>query len=177
VLEVTPEQWQSLDALWSAILGLEAGVDALPRHGRSAGRDGGRVPLAAGGEGEAHALQAGIAQWTRAMSRLHHALPKVREFIHRATWAAAAAERKRLGELVRDHVEPRVPLPGVGRVRERLEHLQKDRQVLAAQGNAVAHECRGVLAKVQRPLGTLQRNAADRVRKKRVTGRLKGKYC
>ncbi|MBN9521496.1 hypothetical protein J0H58_23745 [bacterium] len=175
--EVTPEQWQALDALWKVILGLEAGIDAvrLGLDGLRAEMEAAfRRPLAA--EEKLHALQADVAQWTRAKSRLHHALPKAREFVHRATWAAAAPERLQLGDLVRDHIEPRILPPRLDRVRERLEHLQKDRQVLAAQGTAVAHECRGILAEVQRALGTLQRNAADRARQKRSAGREKGKH-
>jgi hypothetical protein len=177
VPDVSAEHWQAFDALWKAILGLEAGIDAarLGADGLRAELEAAfRRPLAA--EEKLHALQADVAQWTRAKARLHHALPKVREFVHRATWAAATPERKRLGEIVREHVEPRVPLPRLDHVRERLEHLQKDRQVLAAQGTAVAHECRGILAEVQRALGTLQRNAADRARQKRSAGREKGKH-
>ena len=174
---VSLEQWQALDALWKAILGLEASIDAS-----RLGMDGLRAEMEAAfkrslaAEEKLHALQADVAQWTRAKARVHHALPKVREFIHRATWASAAPERKRLEELVRDHIEPRVPPPDLDHVRERLEHLQKDRQVLVAQGNAVSQECRGIVAEVQRALGTLQRNAADRARQKRSAGREKGKH-
>jgi hypothetical protein len=100
----------------------------------------------------------------------------VREFIHRATWATGTPERKRLDELFQTHIEPRVPFPEVDKVREELEHLQKDRQVLFAQGNAVSQECRGIAGEVQRALGTLRRNAADRARSKRSAGREKGKY-
>jgi hypothetical protein len=107
---------------------------------------------------------------------VHYALPKVREFVHRATWAAAVAERKALEELVENHIKPRVPFPEMGHVRERLEHLQKDRQVLYAQGNAVSQECRGILAEIQRAFSALQRNAADRARKERESRREKGKY-
>ena len=85
-------------------------------------------------------------------------------------------ERKRLEEVVKNHVEPRVPLPEVDRVREQMEHLQKDRQVLFAQGNAVYQECRGIMAEIQRALSTLQRNAADNAKRKRDAKRQKGKH-
>ncbi len=176
-LEILAEQWQALDALWKAILGLEAGIDAarLGLDGLRAEMEAAfRRPLAA--EEKLHALQSDVAQWTRAKSRLHHSLPKAREFVHRATWATATPERQQLGDFIRAYVEPRIPPPQLDRARERLEHLQKDRQVLAAQGNAVANECRGILAEVQRALGTLQRNAADRARQKRNAGREKGKH-
>ena len=62
------------------------------------------------------------------------------------------------------------------KAREDLEHLQKDRQVLSAQGTTVNQECRGITSEIQRVLGTLQRNAADRARNKRSAGREKGKY-
>lgn len=175
--EITLEQWQALEAVWKAVLGLEASIDSS-----RLGMEGLRIEMEAAFkkaltvEEKLHALQADVAQWTAAKNRIHYALPKAREFIHRATWAAAVPERKRLEEVVRNHVEPRVPLPEVDRVREQFEHLQKDRQVLFAQGNAVYQECRGILAEIQRALGTLQRNAADNARRKRDAKRQKGKY-
>ena len=171
------EKWQALDAVWKAILILEAGIDSSRLSA-----DGLRGELEAafkkplGVEEKNYALQADVAQWTKAKNRAHHALPKIREFIHRATWAAASAERKQLGEIIKCHVEPRVPLPGVDKVRERLEHLQKDRQVLSAQGNAVQQEGRGILGEIRNALSMLQRNAADRARQKRSAGREKGKH-
>jgi hypothetical protein len=64
----------------------------------------------------------------------------------------------------------------VDRVREQLEHMQKNRQVLFAQGNSVSQECRAILGEISRALGTLQRNAADRARQKRSAKREKGKH-
>jgi hypothetical protein len=175
--EVPPETWQALEALWKTILGLEASIDTS-----RLGMDGLRAEMEAAFkkaltvEEKLHALQGDVAQWNKAKSRIHYALPKVREFIHRATWALAVPERKRLEEIFRNHIEPRKPFPEVDKVREQLEHLQKDRQVLFAQGNAVYQECRGIIAEIQRALSTLQRNAADRARQKRSAGREKGKY-
>jgi hypothetical protein len=127
-------------------------------------------------EEKVHALQADVAQWNKAKSRVHYAVPKVREFIHRATWASTAPERKRLDELFRTHIEPRLPFPQMDEAREQLEHLQKDRQVLFSQGNTVYQECRGITGEIQRALSTLQRNAADRARQKRSAGKEKGKH-
>jgi hypothetical protein len=175
--EVPPEQWQALEALWRAILGLEASIESSRQS-----MEGVRAEMEAAFkkslvvEEKVNALQSDVSQWNKAKNRIHYALPKAREFIHRATWAAGLAERKRLEEIFRNHIEPRVPLPGLDQVREQLEHLQKDRQVLFAQGNSVYQECRGILAEVQRALSTLQRNAADIARKKRSAGREKGKH-
>ena len=175
--DVPPEQWQALEALWKTILGLEAGIETLRQN-----TEGLRAEMEAAFkksltvEEKVHALQADVAQWNRAKSRIHYALPKAREFIHRATWALGVPERKRLEELFRNHIEPRIPFPQMDKEREQLEHLQKDRQVLSAQGNSVCQECRGILAEVQRGLSTLQRNAADNARRKRSAGREKGKY-
>jgi hypothetical protein len=175
--DVPVEKWQSLDALWKAILGLEAAIDSLRLS-----MDGVRAEMEAGFrktlsvEEKVHALQADVLQWNKAKNRIHYALPKVREFIHRATWATGVPERKRLGELVRTHIEPRIPLPQMDEVREAMEHLQKDRQVLFAQGNSVHQECRVIVAEIQRALSTLQRNAVDRARQKRSAGRDKGKH-
>jgi hypothetical protein len=175
--EVPPEKWQALEALWKGILGLEASIDAL-----RLGMEGLRADMDAafkrpmGVEEKVHGLQSDVLQWNKAKTRVHYALPKVREFIHRATWASAIPERKRLEDLVHNHIEPRIPFPQMDAERERLEHLQKDRQVLFAQGNAVNQECRGILAEIQRAFSTLQRNAADRAREKRSAGREKGKH-
>jgi hypothetical protein len=175
--EIPLETWQALDVLWKTILGLEASIDAcrLNMEGLRAEMDS-AYKTALTVDDKLNALQADVAQWNKAKGRVHYTLPKVREFIHRATWALAVPERKRLEEIIKNHVEPRNPLPDVARVREQLEHLQKDRQVLFAQGNAVSQESRGTLAEIQRALSTLQRNAADRARQKRSAGREKGKY-
>jgi uncharacterized protein YoxC len=174
--EVSPEKWQALEALWKTILGLEVSIETLRLSVeglRSEMEAAFRKSLAV--EEKVHALQADVAQWNKAKGRIHYALPKAREFVHRATWASGLPERKRLGELFKSHVEPRNALPQMDEVREQLEHLQKDRQVLFAQGNSVSQECRGILAEVQRALAGLQRNAADIARKKRSAGRDKRK--
>ena len=123
-----------------------------------------------------NALQNDVQQWSKAKSRIQFALPKVREFVHRATWALAVPERKRLDDIVKNHIEPRIPFPDVDAVRQQMEHLLKSRQVLFAQGNAVYQECRGITAGIQNTLSTLQRNAADSARRKRDAKRQKGKY-
>ena len=175
--EVTPEQWQALDAYWQTILGLEASIDALRLS-----MDGLRMEMESAFkrslnvDEKVHCLQADVSQWTKAKSRVHYSLPKIREFVHRATWAHAVPERKRLEDVVNNHIEPRIPHPQMDEVRERLGHLQKDRQILFAQGNAVNHECRGLLSEIQRAMSTLQRNAVENQRRKRSAGRSKGKH-
>ena len=175
--DIPLQKWQDLEARWQAVLGLEAGITSLrlSMEGLRAELEGG-LRRSLNLEEKNYALQSDVAQWNRAKSRVHYALPKMREFVHRATWATATPERKRLEEVVENHIEPRVPFPNVDRVREELEHLQKDRQVLTAQGNSVLQEGRGLLAEIQRALGTLQRNATDRARAKRSAGREKGKH-
>jgi hypothetical protein len=170
------EAWQAVEALWKTVLGLEAGIDVarLAADGLRGEMEAEfRRPLTV--EEKLHALQADVAAWTKAKSRVHFALPKAREFVHRATWAAAAPDRQRLGEVFRPGGPP-APPPAADDVRGRLEHLQKDRQVLTAQGNAVLQECRSALAEVRTALAALRRNAADRARQKRSAGREKGKH-
>jgi hypothetical protein len=116
-----------------------------------------------------HALAADVVQWNKAKSRIHHALPKAREFIHRATWALGTPERKQLEEFFKDHSGPDIPVSEMDEVLEQLEHLLKDRQVLSAQGTMVYQECKSISADVQGALRTLQRNAAENAsRKKRA---------
>jgi hypothetical protein len=173
--EVPQEKWQALETLWKGILGLEASIDTsrVSMDGLRAEMEAAfKKPLNV--EEKLHALQADVAQWNQAKNRIHYALPKVREFIHRAVWALTLPERKRLEEIFRNHIEPRIPLPQLTQmdeVREQLEHLQKQRQVLFGQGSAVHQECRGIIAEIQRALSTLQRNAADNARRKREAKR------
>ena len=171
--DLPPEVWQYLETAWRTILGLEASIDSsrLGMESLRSEMDAAfKRPLAT--EDKLNALQNDVAQWTKAKSRIHHSVPKAREFVHRATWALAQPERKSLEEIFKQHIEPRIPLPDADQVRLRLEHLQKDRQVLLAQGNTVNQECRGILGEVQRAVSTLQRNAVAR---KRNSGRERGK--
>jgi len=170
--DIPVEQWQALDGLWKNILGLEANIDGA-RMGmgslRSEMETAFRKTLVL--EDKLHASQADVQTWNQAKNRIHFALPKVKEFIHRATWAQTVPERKRLEEIVRTHIEPRIPFADVDKVREEMEHLLKARQVLFAQGNSVNVECRGITSEVQRALSNLQRNAANNARKKKESKR------
>ena len=170
--DVTPEQWQAIEALWKAILVLEASIDAS-RLGMDSLRSEmeSHLKKQLSVDEKTNALQNDVTQWAKAKSRIQYALPKVREFVHRATFALAAPERKRFDDIVKNHIEPRIPFPEVDRLREQLEHLQKDRQNLVAQGNAVNQDCRNILGEVQRAVSSLQRNAADRASKKRGDAR------
>jgi chromosome segregation ATPase len=171
------EAWQIIESIWKTILGLEGSIESLrmSMNGLRAELESAfRRQLTV--DEKLNALQADIAVWTKAKNRVHYVLPKVREFIHHATWAAGVPERKRLEEVVKQVQESKIIPANLSSVREQMEHLQKDRQVLLGQGNSVMQEGRGVLAEVQRTLNTLIRNAADRARNKRSAGREKGKH-
>jgi hypothetical protein len=174
--EVPEEKWQHLEARWDAILRLEASMDTLRlsmESLRSEMEAAARQSLTA--DEKVHALNADVAQWNKAKSRVHYVLPKAKEFIHRATWATGSPERKKLGELFKNHVEPRVPFPEMDRVADQLENLLKDRQVLSAHGVSVSQECKSVVGAVQGALRTLQSNAAANATKKRSETRARGK--
>ena len=175
--EIPPAKWQDLEARWKAVEGLEATVDTLRLR-----MEGLRAEMEASSkktltaEEKVHALNADVAQWNKAKSRVHHALPKVREFIHRATWAMGTPERKKLEELFKSHIQSQTPFPEMDKVREELESLLKDRQVLIGQGATVCQDCQSILAEVQGALRTLQNNAAANARKKMDAARGKGKF-
>ena len=118
-------------------------------------------------EEKVHASQFDVAQWNKAKNRIHYALPKVREFIHRAIWAPGMPERKKMESIYKEHIEPQIPFAELTQAPELLDFLQKDRQVLAAQGQSVYQECRGIVAEVHRALSTLSRNAATNAKNKR----------
>jgi hypothetical protein len=173
---VIPEaKWQALEARWNAVLGVEASIETL------------RMSLEGlRGEMEAewkktlttdeklHAPNADVAQWNKAKNRIHFALPKLREFIHRATWALGAPERKKLTEVFKNQSQPQVPIPEIDKVPNQLESLLKQRQALSAHGAAVYEECKRVTASVQRALRTLRSNATTNARRKTsaIRGRL-----
>jgi uncharacterized protein YoxC len=166
--EVPEEKWQDLDARWKAVLDLEASMETV-----RISVEGLRGEMEAASrqtltpDEKVHAMNADVAQWNKAKTRILHALPKVREFIHRATWAAGLPERKELEEIVKNHIRPRIPFPGMDKVAEQMEHLLKDRQGLAAQGTAVYQECKSISSDVQGALRTLKANAAANAAKKR----------
>jgi hypothetical protein len=175
--EVPEEKWQELEARWNAILGLEASIDTL-RIGMEALRSemeaASRKTLT--GDEKVHALNADVAQWNKAKSRVVYALPKMKEFIHRSTWAMGAPERKKLEEILENYIQPRIPFPQMDQVVEQLENLLKDRQVLSAHGTSVYQECKSISADIQGTLRTMQSNAAANAARKRGAARKKGKY-
>jgi hypothetical protein len=174
--DVTEAKWQDLESLWKNIQGLEASVETLrismealrAEMEASSGRS--LTP-----DEKVHALNADVAQWTKAKSRSVYVLPKLRDFVHRATWATAAPERKALEEFLETHVRPRIPFSEMDRVMEQLEGLRKDRQVLSALGVSVYQEGKSVTAEVQGALRTLQGNAAANAAKKRGQTAQRGK--
>ncbi len=166
--EVPLEKWQDFEARWRTILGMEANIDVLCLK-----MDSLRVELESAlkktlaPDERVHALNNDVALWNKAKSRAHFALPKAREFIHRATWARGAPERKKLGEIFKDHIEPHIPFPEIDRVPEQLDYLLKLRQLLSSQGVTVSQECQNVLSTIQGALRTLLSNAAANAAKKR----------
>lgn len=166
--EIPESRWQELEARWNTILGLEASIDTLRisvESLRAEMESSSRKSLSM--EEKLHALNSDVAQWNKAKSLVTYALPKARDFIHRSTWAAGAPERKKLEELIKNHIRPRIPFPELDQVSDQLESLLKDRQVLSALGVSTSQECKGVLGGAQTALRNLQSNAAARATKSR----------
>jgi hypothetical protein len=175
--EISEEKWQDLEGRWNAIETVETTLECLRLRmvGLQSELEASTRKMLTPDE-KVHALNADVAQWNKAKNRVHYVVPKAKEFIHRATWAMGTPERKMLGELFKEHERPHVPLAQMTKVRELLESLLKDRQVLSAQGVTVSQECQTVLAEVQGALRTLQSNAAANARNSREKDRKKGKY-
>jgi uncharacterized protein YoxC len=176
-LEVPAIKWQDLEARWKTILSLEASMDTLrvSLEGLRSEMEG-SSKKALTTEEKLHALRADVAQWNKAKNRVHHALPKVKDFIHRSVWATGSPERKQLAELYKNYIQPRIPFPEMDKLLEQLENMQKDRQVLSAHGVAVHTECKRIAADVQGALRTLQSGAAANAYKKRRAANAKGKF-
>jgi len=173
---VPPAKWQDLEARWNALLVLEASIDTLRMRmeGLRAEMDTASKRTLSPDE-KVHALNSDVAQWNKAKSRVHYALPKAKEFIHRATWVLGTPERKKLEEIYKDHIQPQIACPQIDKVPEQLENLLKDRQVLSAHGVTVYQECQSVTTELQGALRTLQGNAAANAQKKRAATGGKGK--
>jgi len=176
-LEIPSEKWQDLEARWKAILGWEATIDTLRinMEGLLAEMEA-SLKKTLTTEEKVHARRADVAQWSKAKSRVHHALPRVREFIHRSIWALGSPERKQLEELYKNHIQPQIPVPQMDKMLAPLENMQKDRQILSGHGMTVYHECKSIAAAVQAALTTLQRNAAANEHKKRSATGAKSKF-
>jgi chaperonin cofactor prefoldin len=174
--EIVAARCQDMESRWKAILGLEASIDTLRISMESV-----RTEMEASmrrmltAEEKLNALAADVVQWNKAKSRVHYALPKASEFIHRAVWAKGAPERKRLDEFFKNPIGPHLPLSQIDQVLQELEILRKDRQVFATLGAALYQECKGISADVQGALRRLQSNAAARPARKRGATGAKGK--
>jgi len=166
---------QDLGARWNAILSLEAAINNLRQRveGAQAEMEVASMKTLTTEE-KLHALNADVVQWNKAKSRARYALPKARDFIHRATWAMGTPERKELGELFKDGIRPDILLPQMDKVPDQLDKLLKNRQVLSAQGGTAYQECISMTAGIQGALRTLQSNAAANAQKKRNAARNKG---
>jgi hypothetical protein len=170
-------KWQELEGRWRAILGLEATIDTLRLTMESLRAEletSSKKPLKT--EDKVHALNADVAQWNKAKSRAHYALPKAREFIHRATWAMGTPERKKLEEIFANDISPDLPVAEMDQLPEQLESLLKDRQVLSAHGVTVMQECKSISAQLEGALRTLQSNATANAQRKRREFGKKGKF-
>ncbi len=170
--EIASAKWQELEPRWKVILGLEASIDTL-----RISMEGVRTEMEASlkrmltAEEKLNALSVDVVLWNKAKSRVHYALPKAKEFIHRAIWAKGTPEWKRLNEFFKNPIGAHLPLPEIDKVLEELEFLRKDRQVLSTHGATVYQECKSIVADVESALRRLQSNAAKRpARKKGATG-------
>jgi hypothetical protein len=159
--EIASTKWQDLESRWNAILALEATIET-----QRLALEGVRVELEALAkntltpEERLHARKDDVSRWTRERTRIHFVLPKLKEFVHRATWAVAAPERKLLDEHFKETTEPQLPVAQMIRIGDQLENLLKDRQVLSAQGVTVQQECQTISANIHESLRILQSNAA-----------------
>jgi hypothetical protein len=170
---LSPEEWQTLQGRWKAIIGLEASLDGLriSVEGVQSEMEAAlRKTLSF--EEKNNANRADVSNWNTAKSRVQNALPKVRDFIHRAVWAGGSPERKQLGEIFKDDdVQPLIPQSQMKKLLDQVEYLLKDRQILSAHGVTVHQECKGLATQAQEAHRTLQSNAAaNAADKKKAAG-------
>jgi hypothetical protein len=166
-VEITPTKWHDLETRWRAILTSEATMETLRISMESLLAEiesMAKKPLTM--EEKTYAPRADVALWNKAKSRVHNAVPKMKDYIHRSVWAMGAPERKRLEELYNDCIRPQIPFPHVDEIMKQLEELRKDRQVLSAHGKTIYQECKGISAELQTAMRTLHHNAVSAQKKK-----------
>jgi hypothetical protein len=166
-VEITPAKWHDLENRWRSILTSEATMETLRISMESLLTEiesMSKKPLTM--EEKTYAPRADVALWNKAKSRVHNALPKMKDFIHRAVWAMGAPERKRLEELYNDFIRPQIPFARVDEVMKQLEELRKDRQVLSSHGKTIYQECKGISVELQTAMRTLHHNAVSAQKKK-----------
>jgi hypothetical protein len=166
--EISPALWQDLEAHWKNILGMEAAIDTVRISLEGVLKElESLLKKTLTPEEKTYAPRADLSNWERARKRVPFALPKIRDFIHRSVWVVGAPERKRLEEIYKEHIEPKIPFPQMNEVLKQMAEVQKDRQTLSANGQAVYQESKGISADVQGALRTLQSNAVANARKHR----------
>lgn len=166
-------KWQELQARWNTILGMEVTIDTLRQRMESLrGEIESESARAMSTDEKINAMNADVAQWNKAKSRARYVLPRIKEYIHRATWVLGTPERKNLDEIFRKDAECPVNLAELDR---ELQILLKDRQILAAQGTTCHHEGRSSCDEIKNSHQTMHRNAAANAVKKRAITRAKGK--
>jgi hypothetical protein len=173
--------WHDLEARWRAILGVEATIDTLRLRMEALQAEmetAAKKTLTT--EERLHALNRDVTAWNKAKSRVHYAVPKIKEFVHRATWVVGQPERKQLNELDElfeyHHAHTEAPFPYREKLPEQLENLLKDRQILHAHGTTIFHECKGIASDIEKALRMLQSNAARNLQQKRRAAQAKGKF-
>jgi hypothetical protein len=174
-VEISPAKWQDLETRWRAILNIESAVETFRMSMESLVNEIeslSKKPLSM--EEKTYAPRADVALLNKAKSRAHIALPRMKDYIHRAVWAMGSPERKRLDELYNDFIRQQIPFPQVDEVMKQLEELRKDRQVLSAHGKAIFQECKGIATELQSVMRTLHQNAVN-AQKKKESANAKGR--
>ncbi len=166
-------KWQELQARWNTILGMEVTIDTLRQRMESLKSEiESESARAMTTDEKLNSLNADVAQWNKAKSRSRYVLPRMKEYIHRATWVLGTPERKTLEETFKKDAACPSNLAELDR---ELQILLKDRQILAAQGTTCHHEGRSSCDEMKKSHQTMHRNAAANAVKKRAITRAKGK--
>jgi hypothetical protein len=176
-LKIAMVKWQDLEARWNTILGVEVTMNTmrLDMESLRAEIEGwSRRPLTM--EERVYALSSDLAQWEKVKNRVHYTVPKMREFVHRVTWMKGRPERKQIEDFFKTPTKSDLPIPEMDKLRDQLEYLLKDLQILSAQGVAAHQEGKRLSAELQSTLRNLQSNSAARARQKMSAARAKGKY-
>jgi hypothetical protein len=167
-------KWRKLEARWNTILAMEVTIDTLRlrmEHLRAEVESASNKSMTS--EEKMHAMNADVAQWTKAKSRAKFIVPKIKEFVHRATWALGSPERKKVEDLFKNRMPPPSIYSELDVIYHHLENLFKDRQILSAQGVTGYQEGKNSCADVQGAYRTLQANSRAHELKKRAATRAK----
>jgi hypothetical protein len=149
--------WQELEARWKAVLHLEITIDNLRISSKDLlAKMAVLLQRTLPAEEKANYPAADLVQWIKAQTRVHFTLPKLKDFIRRATCATDTPQRTRFHEFFESADGFSTSAREMDHILEELEGMRKRLEVLSTRGWTVCSEGQSVSADLQGALKRLR---------------------